>query len=249
MPYPHLKFRKNAKKDFESLCLFVDEAKYSEGRNLNWAVFEKYPHLKKYFNINKDYKIKNQKMLQNFIKQNYQSRGKGMDKALKKHKRNWQKVAPNFFFLVDEIFKKREWPQGKYIAYGTIWHLYPRYLEDKTFQIPFWHSKAKYILVVIAHELLHFMFYDYFYKRLAKYHSRRYNFFVWHISEVFNNLIQNSSAWLNCFKMRSLIYPQHKKIVNHIKSTLDKKSEWNLDDLVDLIIKEVKKEFNKKNIN
>ena len=241
MPYPHVTFRKSAKKDFKTLHAFTKDAKYDNGRNLNWAVFNKYPRLKTQFVKNKYYKIKDKKALRNFIYEIYRTKRMSMSCVLEQHKERWEKIAPHYFSLVDTLFDGRKWPQGKYIAFGTIWGMYPRFLEDKTFQIPFWHRTPRYIPVVIAHELLHFMFYDYFYTRYPKYRYPKHNLFVWNISEIFNTIIQNSPAWLNCFKLKSLGYPEHEKIVRRISRPFYRHKVWNIDVLADEIIKEVKK--------
>ena len=241
MPFPYITFRKSAKRDFETLRAFAKDATYDNGRNLNWAVFNKYPQLKKHFAKDKHHKIKNEKALRYFIYKMYHAKQAGMNLALEQHRKRWKKIAPNYFSLVDALFGSRKWPSSKYIAFGTIWGMYPRFLEDKTFQIPFWHRKPRYVSVVIAHELLHFVFYDYFYKRYPKYYRPKDNFFVWHISEIFNTMVQNSPAWLSCFKLKSLEYPEHKKIVMHISRTLYHRSTWNLDAIVDEIIKEIRK--------
>lgn len=240
MAFPCVTFRKSAKKDFEILRAFVKDAKYDNGRNLDWAVFKKYPQLKRHFSRDKYYRIKNEKELRYFIYKTYRIKRTAMDSVLTRHKRYWEKVSPSFFSLVDALFGGRKWPQGKYIAFGTIWGMYPRFLKDKTFQVPFWHRAHRYVLIVIAHELLHFMFYDYFYERYSEYRRPKYNFLVWHISEIFNTVIQNSPVWLNYFKLKSLAYPEHKKITIRISRVFYYRSVWNLDALVGEIIKEVR---------
>ncbi len=242
MPYPCVTFRKSAKQDFETLRAFTKDAKYDNGRNLDWAVFNKYPHLKTQFDKDKHYKMKSAKALRYFIRKTYQTKRTAMDLALMKHKKHWTEIAPHYFSLVNTFFEGRKWPRGKYIAFGTIWGMYPRFLENKTFQIPFWHRIPRYVSVVIAHELLHFMFYDYFYAYYPKYRRPKDNFFVWHVSEIFNTIIQNSPAWLNCFKLKSLGYPEHEKIVIHISRALYYRNIWSLDTLVDEIIKKCKVE-------
>ncbi len=242
MPYPHVTFRRSAKKDFETLHAFVGGAKYDNGRDLDWAIFNKYPRLKTQFYKGKHYKIKDEKTLRDFIYGMYRARREAMDSALTKHKKRWEKIAPKYFSLVSELFDSRKWPRGKYIAFGTIWGMYPRFLEDKTFQIPFWHRTPRYVSVVIAHEMLHFMFYDYLYKSYPKKRGLKNDFFVWHVSEIFNTVIQNSPVWLDCFKLKSLGYPEHKKIVKRMSNTWYRRSKWNLDALMDEIIKEVRKQ-------
>jgi len=242
MPYPHITFRKNTKKDFETLHAFIKDAKYDNGRNLNWAVFKNYPDLEIHFDKNQNYKIKNEKALRYFIHSIYHNKSKTMDRALAQHKKRWEKISPIFVSLVDELFSNRKWPRGKYIAFGTIWGMYPRFLEDKTFQIPFWHRTPRYIPVIIAHELLHFMFYDYFYARYPKYNHPKHNLFVWHVSEIFNTVVQNSPLWFNHFKMKSLGYPEHKTIVRRMSRSLYRRNKWDVNALIDEIIEEVRKQ-------
>lgn len=241
MSYPYVTFRKSAKRDFETLRAFTKDAIHDNGRNLNWVVFNKYPRLKTQFDKDKHYEMKSEKALRHFIYEVYRSKQTAMDFALIEHRKRWKKIAPRYFSLVDSLFGGRKWPCGKYIAFGTIWGMYPRFLKDKTFQIPFWHRNPQYVSVVIAHELLHFIFYNYFYTHYPKYRGSKDNFFVWHISEIFNTIIQNSPPWLHCFKFKSLGYPEHKKIVIHLVGrTLYRHCAWNLNALVDEIIKEVR---------
>lgn len=240
MHYPHVTFHKSTKRDFDTLHAFIKDAEYDNGRNLDWAVFHKYPRLKTQFDKNKHYKMKDGKMLRHFVYETYHTKQTAMNLALANHRRRWMKIAPHYFSLIDTLFGGRKWPNGKYIAFGTIWGMYPRFLKDKIFQIPFWHRTPRYIPVVIAHELLHFIFYDYFYTRYPQYQRPKDNFFVWHVSEIFNTIIQNSPVWLDCFKLKSLGYPKHKTIVAHISSALYRRDEWNLNTLVDKIIKEVR---------
>ena len=239
MFYPRITFRKSVKKDLETLLAFTKDAAYDNGRNLNWAIFKKYPQLEINFDKNQHYKIKNNKSVRLFINEKYRAKQKAMSRSLVQHKKHWEKIAPRYFSLVDALFGKRKWPPGKYIAFGTIWGMYPRFLEDKTFQIPFRHRTPMYIPVVIAHELLHFMFYDYFYEHYPRYRPSKYNFFVWHISEIFNTIIQNSPAWVACFKLKSLGYPEHKKIVTRISRAWYRRNERDIDVLMKQIIKEV----------
>lgn len=239
MLYPRIIFRASAKQDFETARGFIKDAEYDNGRNLQWAVFKTYPRLKAYFGKNKRYSINDKAALRNFINSTYCNKRAGMHRALEQHKKRWVKIAPICFLLIDELFKGRKWPQGKYIAFGTIWSMYPRFLKEKTFQIPFWHRTPRYVSVVIAHELLHFMFYDYFYARFPKYRRANNNFFVWHVSEIFNTVVQNSPKWVHCFKLKSLGYPEHKNIVASISRTWRQRSVWPLDMLVDKIVQAV----------
>jgi hypothetical protein len=65
--------------------------------------------------------------------------------------------------------------------------------------------------------MLHFIFYDYFIKKYPQYNKKKYSFYIWHISEIFNGIIQNSFPWLKIFKITGQSYPEHQKIIKHLK--------------------------------
>ncbi len=119
--------------------------------------------------------------------------------------------------MTDEIFSGYKWPKGKYIAYPTIWGMYPRFLDKKTFQFPYQNNKPNYIKVIIAHEMLHFIFYDYVYKKFPKLKRCEYNYDLWNVSEAFNVIIQNSHKWVKLFNQRTVSYPEHKDLIIKFK--------------------------------
>ncbi len=235
---PIVKFKISEKRDFDTVCAFAKDSKYDDGRSLQWATYDKYPELKE---LLEDGIIKNKKALRQFIHKEYMAKREGMLLALAVNKKHWEKIAQQYYSLVDGLFNHRPWPKGKYIAYGTIWGMYPRFLEDKIFLIPFKHRAPKYIPVVVAHELLHFMFYYYFYSHYPKYRKPTNNYFVWHVSEIFNSIVQNSPTWLQLFHQKSISYPEHAKVVSRLRRKYYRRSVWDIAELTDEIIEEVKK--------
>jgi hypothetical protein len=114
--------------------------------------------------------------------------------------------------------------------------MYPRFLDDKTFQIPAISKKKKVASFIIAHEMLHFIFYEYFLNKYKKYKSHKYDFFVWHVSEIFNVIIMNRPEWQKILKNKDNGYPEHGKIIEKLS-----KKECCIDELVDNIVLEVNK--------
>lgn len=217
MNYPNIRFKIDFKKDIQTLRAFVRDAKYDGGRSLEWGIFRRHPRLRPL--------LRNRKRLplgeiKKYVLRAYSGCGEIMKQNLVRYEKNWRVEERKFFELTDDLFGVSEWPKGKYIAYLTIWGMFPRFLDDKTFQIPFRHENKKYVNVIIAHEMLHFMFYDYFYKKYPRYRPSRHNFFVWHISEIFNVLVQNSPAWLRVFKEKTLVYPEHRAIIAGLKKKI-----------------------------
>jgi len=197
---------------------------------------DKYPALRKY-GSKKNFKI-TKKEASKFIQKIYRKDEKIIKHNLNLYKKNWAKKEEQFYQLVEELFEKQPWPRGKYITYPTIWGMFPRFLEDKIFQLPHKYRNKKYVNVIIAHEMLHFMFYSHFLKHYPRYKKSKYNFFVWNISEIFNSIIQNSPKWLKVFKLKSKPYPEHLKIVQKL-SPRYRKENINVEKLVKDIIKAV----------
>jgi hypothetical protein len=235
--YPKVKFKINYQKDIKTLHAFAADVAYDNGRNLSWAIFKHYPQLKRFFSNNK---IRNKVALSSFVKKQYELNFGLMNKNLKIFAANWKKIEPIFFALVDELFERFHWPKGKYIAFFTIWSMFPRFLEDKTFQIPYKFRSHKGVSVIIAHEMLHFIFYEYFYSFFRKYHQEKHYDFVWNISEIFNAVVQNSSRWLKVFGAPTMSYQEHEKIIKKLKKRHALNETNNALKLILEIMKEVK---------
>jgi len=233
--YPKIKFKISVKKDIETLKAFTQDAQFDGGENLRGAIFGKYPKLKEYF---KENKIQDLKSLSDFIKIKYKKEEDVVKKNLEIYKKNWKEIEKDFFNLANELFDSRYWPKGKYISYPTIWGMFSRFLEDKTFQVPYKYGKKKYVNVVIAHEMLHFIFYEYFNKKYPKYSSDKYDFVVWNTSEIFNEIVQNSPKWVKVFGLKTMGYPMHKDAVKRLSKKFYKTEDIDSGQLIREILKE-----------
>ncbi|MFH1585109.1 MAG: hypothetical protein ABIB12_03225 [Patescibacteria group bacterium] len=209
--HPKVRFYVSCKKDVEAFFCFLRDTRYDKGRAFREAVLLKHPSLRQYVSLERH--SANKTAIEGYVRNFYARNRFSINSNLGVYKKNWFEIQDQFYALADEIFPSRYWPKGKYIAYPTMWGLYPRYLEDKTFQVPFAHPRTKYVNVVIAHEMLHFIFYQYFFAKWPKYKENEYSFFVWNVSEIFNTVVQNSPRWFKVFELPSLGYPEHEKIV------------------------------------
>jgi hypothetical protein len=126
-------------------------------------------------------------------------------KGVTETKRCWAKTAGKFYDLVDAVFEGHDWPKGKYVGYASVYLMFPRDVQDKIFYFP--HGKDKWNpLGTIAHEMLHFMFFDYIKKRYGieeddefKGKDQKY---VWQVSETFNTVIENWKPYRNLFSVK-----------------------------------------------
>jgi hypothetical protein len=208
--YPKLKFTYSKRKDSEIFAGFLETNKHFDvNAELEIGFYKLYPELKK-AGLN-DEKLK---LAEKLIDEKFRNNETIITKRVKIIRKQWRKIAPWFYKKCNLIFENHKWPKGKYIAYMTIWGTYPRFLNDKTFSFPYKHKIRKYPLVVIVHEMLHFIFYDYLYKNYPKYKNKKFEKQVWQMSEIFNVLIQNSKKWRNKFKQKVIIYS---KLISKIK--------------------------------
>ncbi len=175
------------------------------------------------------------KIIEAYTKSIYALRRKEIDIRLKQVKEDWQRVGKDYFSIVDRIFKKFPWPKGRYVGYVSIFNMYPRNIEAKSFFFPYIHSTPQKHNEVIAHEMLHFIFFDYIEKTYGinedfkfKNKPREY---VWEVSEVFNNVIEDWEPYKKIIKSKPFLY--HGKVV--MFNTMQKhwNKEQNIKELLD----------------
>jgi len=231
MIYPKIKFRISEHKDIETYFNFWRDFEYSKDKNiLKWAFYTNFPELRK-IDQQKISKEERRLFIKKFVHLFYQKNAVSLRKRVNIVKKDWEKISLCFFQLTDRIFKNHPWPKGKYIAYPTMWGMYPRDLENKCFQFPFRHKKRKFHIFVIAHEMLHFIFYDYVYKHFPKYKNKKYQLRLWDVSEAFNVVIQSQKEWIKIFKEKPVPYPQHKELVKAMKK------QWRKNKDIDVLLK------------
>lgn len=216
--HPKLKFTYSKKKDLEIFLGFLETNKhFDKSEDLEIGFFNLYPELKGREKLDTP---EAKKMAQKVISKEYSTKKEVLTKSLKKIKFDWQKISPWFYQECDRIFERHLWQNGEYTAYATIWGIYPRFLENKTFTFPYKHKLKNYSLVVIAHEMLHFIFYDYLFNNYPEYKNKKFEKEVWQMSEIFNVLVQNSKKWQEKFEQRVIIYSKLKPKIRKIKKDL-----------------------------
>jgi hypothetical protein len=134
----------------------------------------------------------------------YQENDKGVKESVGLAELSWQEVESSFYNKVDELFSGYDWPKaktadGKYKANGSILNIFPRFIEEKSFCFPAKPREAKKISSnrVIAHEMLHFITYDYLEKKYNLKPSEagdKDNKF-WQFTENLNALIEGDPMW------------------------------------------------------
>ena len=133
-------------------------------------------------------------------------------------KEDWDKVAPLFFQATSRLFKNHPWPEGGYIGYASMFDCNPRFLNNKTFQVYYkYRAGSNY---VTAHELLHFMFYDYAIKNhpgLFEGKDTESGTF-WDVAEIFNAVVLHTVMFSKIHNAKEqVVYPEHQKFVQDLE--------------------------------
>jgi hypothetical protein len=208
MHHPTIRFMTNAEKDLVALRGFVRDARFDGGAALEQAVFTRVPALRAWFRGSRP-QSGAWPAIEQTVRILHRKEALVIRRDMARYRRAWQRLAPRFFVLVEDIFGTVSWPAGKYAAYPTIWGMFPRFLNDKTFQVPVRFRRKRYVSVVVAHELLHFLFFAHLFRSRPVLRRERDSFRVWHASELFNAVVQGTPAWLRLFRVAPLDYPEH----------------------------------------
>ena len=234
---PKITFSISSEKDIETFFAFANET-YDLKQILTWAFWNPYPELKLWFNKNK--LIVDRETVELFVKSEYTKNNLAIKDSMRLIEITWREKEEAFSKLIEQLFPNTTWPEGKYECLATIWGMYPRFLEDKTFQVPWKHERPGYALAVIPHEMLHFIWYSEFYKNHPEFKSGEDDYFIWHVSELFNSIILGLPSWLAVFEQEPLAYPQHEAILSELKPKYASLQQWTAEDLTKELIERVK---------
>jgi len=154
------------------------------------------------------------RIIESFVNNYYQDHQKEMQAVLLRTITNWDKINQKFYEKVETIFEGYPWSKDPYAGYLSIFNINPRFLENKSFQFFYLKSKTE-ILNTIAHEMLHFMFYDYLEKSITPINYPEET--VWQLSELFNTLILSQDEFKKLGVGSNICYPELLKYLPEIK--------------------------------
>lgn len=221
-----LRFYANIILDEIMIDQFLDET--GGGLDFGKYIIKRYPELKKAREsiFSKDRK----KIIHTFTKKYYNSHKKEINRVSSVLKKEWGKKEDTFVKITKNIFGGFEFPSGKYIAYASIIDCNPRFLDQKTFQF-FYKKEMGGAIYTIAHELLHFIFFDFVNKKLKNEIACLSEEQLWDLSEIFNIIILKSPIYKKIIDKKFIRpYPNHKKYILQFKNAY-KKSK-NIEDFI-----------------
>lgn len=229
---PKINFILDYKKDITNALNFLnyhsDQPHYIEN------FLPRYLH----FSLNKNFSQKERaKIIRAYTKDYHLAHNQEFKKELVRIKKDWARIGPRYYKLIDKLFKGHKWPKGEYKAIASIYNMFPRYIETKTFYFPPDHPENNFANKVIAHEMSHFIFFDYIKKRYklnqdSKIKGKEKGY-VWLVSEIFNYTIEQWEPYKKIFKYekKSKPYFGNQVLCNKMKKDWNKKQDidWLLD--------------------
>jgi hypothetical protein len=180
----------------------------------NWRNKDNKDYLKKFlpkhlqFILNKSFtKKEKDKIIREYTKSYYLNYQQYLKDNIKKIKKEWTKVEPKYYKIINKIFKNHPWPKGNYRAFGSIYNMYPRHIDSKIFYFPAETNNPQFALKVIAHEMTHFIYFDYLKKKYklnedSKIKGKK-DEYVWLVSEIFNYTLERWAPYKKIFKNES----------------------------------------------
>ena len=129
----------------------------------------------------------------------------------------WRKCEKEYVAITIDLFGGFRFPKGKYIAYASIINCNPRFLGLKTFQF-FYKKPLADAIYTIAHELLHFIFFDFIKKKLKKEAKHLSEDQLWDLSEIFNVVVLKSPRYRRIVNQKFVIpYPYHRRYIRQFE--------------------------------
>ena len=137
-------------------------------------------------------------------------------------KEGWENVEQDYLEATEKVFNGYHFPDGIFTAYISIINCNPRFLDSNSFQF-FYKKKEGDALCTVAHELLHFIFFEFVKKNMAHDIKKISEDNLWDLSEIFNVIILRSAAYRNIIDSKYVKpYPNHKKYIRFIENSYKK---------------------------
>jgi len=177
---PHVCFKLNKDIDYWVLGEFLT---FDSDDNFSNNILLINPKLKEARELDNDSK---NLFFKNYVDQLYIDKEAILIDVKEKTQKSWDLIERVFLERVQNLFNGQLWPNGSYVGFLSLFNCNPRFLDEKTFQVYYDHPEG--LVYVSAHEMLHFMFYDYLEKNpdLSKNISESV---IWELSEIFNVLV------------------------------------------------------------
>lgn len=221
-----LRFYTNKQLDEIMAEQFFDEC--AGGINFGEEIVKLHPKLKQ-VRLLKDTAQK-KKAIQLYFDYYYRTHKAEMSRSIKCLRQVWYEREKEFINVTKNFFGGFQFPEGKYIAYTSIMNCNPRFLNSKTFQF-FYKKPVADAIHTVAHELLHFMFFDFVEEKFKNEIKKISDDQLWDLSEIFNVVVLKSSRYSDIINQQLVIpYPDHQGYISQFEKAY--KNSYNAEDFI-----------------
>jgi hypothetical protein len=197
-------FQLNKKLDKEIILDFLSASE--AGVDFGAGIISVHPQLKKVRAMSSG---KRKETISKYVDTFYTKHNKELRSTLSAFEKEWSVVENAYFVAVEKMFGKKPIPRKGYRAFLSIVDCNPRFLETKSFQIYWKHHDG--VRFVVAHEILHFFFFDYVKKHFPKLYKSP---FLWDVSEIFNSVVLATQPFSSIHSVKKMIfYPHHRPML------------------------------------
>lgn len=199
---PKLRFEIDINHDISKFETFILDDINSSGVNFKNSIFTVHPELR---NVDSLPQSEKTTFIKRYVNKYYKDNNSKLKEYIPLLTEKWEQYSGTFYGRCNEIFKGMPWPDGKYIGTISISGPMPRYLDQKTFDVP--PVKDNRCIQTTAHEMMHFMFFEYVRKRylptltntyeevMREKTSGLFTIPLWELSEIFNIVILSSQSF------------------------------------------------------
>lgn len=210
-------------------------AEFIKGPDFRQGIFDLHPNLEKLKEIDKGEEVR--RVINEYFDKFYQINKKELESVKEDFQKEWSREEDRYFEVVDGLFPGFELPRDDYKGFLSIINCNPRFLENKTFQVYYEHQMG--VRYVTAHELLHFVFYDYTKANFSDlFEGADPNQGLWwDLAELFNEVVLSLDKFREVHGQEKVsVYPKHEEYIEEFIKLWE-----NCDDIDGFIEKAYKK--------
>jgi hypothetical protein len=232
--YPKLNFKYSVNTDVKNAIDFINSDHDIEYKN--WFL----PEALRFVLDGKFFQAEIKKILREYTRVFYYINEEEIKYGMQDAIKQWKKVEKKYYFLVEMIFKNHPWPQGGYTCFPSIFNVFSAWENSRVFCFPYKKIGETDAKRIIAHEMLHIIFFDYVkvkYKitKQTKLKGKDQSY-LWQVSEIFNAVIENWEPYAKIFCAEEPgIYPGTEK--NNVKMRKQWERNQDIDWLLDYWLK------------
>lgn len=160
-----------------------------------------------------------EKVISEFVDKKYEELIVELNRGKEEVSKAWDLIKERFFKAAIELFDSHNFPKTEYIAYLTIFFRFRYDLERGFFYVPKDFKQTSATLIAM-HELLHFLFYDYWNTYFKEKLDERK---LWDLSEILNVFILMSQPFRYLGGQDTIVYPAHEVKYKELKPLWDNK--------------------------